>query len=324
MSNTSAGMMDDVNARTQLVGHNRLELLLFKLTGKQRYGINVFKVREVISCPELTKLPNSHPAVRGVVNMRGNTFMVVDLQQAIGMEPVEDVTGGSVIVTEYNRKMQGFLVPQIEHIVNKNWEEVNPPPKMTGKSHYLTAVTRIDDELVEILDVEKVLFEITGSWTELESETDAEADEESISEVASRCHILIADDSSVARNQLKRTLKTLGLACTVANDGKEALDILTNWANDNSEEYQRLALVISDVEMPNMDGYTLTNALRGNPKFDDVKILLHTSLSGVFDSSLLDRVKADGFLSKFDHDELSTVINKHIEEFVPILEQRGL
>lgn len=323
MSQASAGMMDGINARTQLVGHNRLELLLFRLTGKQRYGINVFKVREVVSCPEMTKLPNSHPAVRGVINMRGNTFMVVDLQHAIGMEPIENVAGCSVIVTEYNRKMQGFLVPNIEHIVNKNWEEVNAPPKMAGKSHYLTAVTHIDNELVEILDVEKVLFEITGSWAELEEAAEKEVSDD-ISSVAARCHVLIADDSSVARNQLKRTLNSLGLACTVCNDGREALDTLTEWAKNDADEYKRLALIISDVEMPNMDGYTLTNAVRGNPKFDDTKILLHTSLSGVFDSSLLERVKADGFLSKFDHDELSTIIREHIDAFEPILEQRGL
>lgn len=322
MANANAGMLDGIDARTQLVGHNRLELLLFRLTGKQRYGINVFKVREVVSCPELTKLPNSHPAVRGVTNMRGNTFMVVDLQHAIGMSPVEDLAGCSVIVTEYNRKMQGFLVPHIEHIVNKHWEEVNAPPKIAGKSHYLTAVTRIDNELIEILDVEKVLYEITGAWGEHNDMNLGEGQE--LSDVASRCHVLIADDSSVARNQLKRTLNNLGIACTVCNDGKQAFDTLNEWAEKETDEYQRLALIISDVEMPNMDGYTLTNSLRKNPKFDATKILLHTSLSGVFDSSLLDRVNADGFLSKFDSDELSAIIREHIEAFAPVLAERGL
>lgn len=323
MAQSTAGMMEGIDARTQLVGNNRLELLLFRLSGRQRYGINVFKVREVVSCPEMTKFPNAHPSVRGVINMRGNTFMVVDLQHAIGMEPIQNTQGCSIIVTEYNRKMQGFLVPSIEHIVNKNWEEVNPPPKMSGKSHYLTAVTYVDDSIVEILDVEKVLFEITGSWLELESDKEKEKLADSLSERAKHCHVLIADDSSVARNQLKRTLSSMDLVCTVCNDGKEALDKLTEWANNNTEEYRNLALVISDVEMPNMDGYTLTNALRGNPKFDDVKILLHTSLSGTFDSTLLDRVKADGFLSKFDHEELSHIIMEHVEAFAAKLDQRS-
>ncbi len=322
MSKSNAGMLDNIDARTQLVGHNRLELLLFRLSGKQRYGINVFKVREVVSCPELTKLPNRHSAVRGITNLRGNTFMIVDLQQALGMEPVEDLSHCSVIVTEYNRKMQGFLVPHIEHIVNKHWDEVLAPPRIVGQSHYLTAVTRLDDELIEILDVEKVLYEITGAWSDKSDNQMLES--YTISDVASRCHVLVADDSSVARNQLKRVLASMGLACTVKSDGKQALDTLNEWAENNTEEYQRLALIISDVEMPNMDGYTLTNAVRSNPTYKDIKILLHTSLSGVFDSSLLDKVNADGFLSKFDSNELSDIVNKQIEAFIPILEERGL
>lgn len=324
MSQANEGMLNNIDARTQLVGHNRLELLLFRLTGKQRYGINVFKVREVVSCPEMTKLPNTHHAVKGITNLRGNTFMIVDLQHALGMPavPEDELSTCSVIVTEYNRKIQGFLVPQIEHIVNKHWEEVLAPPKIAGKSHYLTAVTRIEEELIEILDVEKVLYEITGMWGDRPEGEMPEMGEES--DVASRCHVLVADDSSVARNQLKRTLNNMGLACTVKNDGKEAWDTLNEWAESNSEEFQRLALIISDVEMPNMDGYTLTNTIRANAQFNDIKILLHTSLSGVFDSSLLDSVKADGFLSKFDSDELSTIINEQINAFAPILAQRGL
>ncbi len=322
MNQASAGMLGNIDARTQLVGHNRLELLLFRLTGRQRYGINVFKVREVVSCPALTRLPNRHPAVRGITNLRGNTFMVVDLQQALGMGSVEDLSHCSVIVTEYNRKMQGFLVPHIEHIVNKHWEEILTPPKIVGDSHYLTAVTRIDEELIEILDVEKVLFEITGAWGDKVSDEMPEAP--ALADVASRCHVLVADDSSVARNQLKRALSSMGIACTLKNDGKQAWETLNEWAENNTEEFQRLALIISDVEMPNMDGYTLTNTVRSDSRFDDIKILLHTSLSGVFDSSLLENVEADGFLSKFDSNELLEIVSQQIEAFIPKLEERGL
>ncbi len=316
------GMLDNIDARTQLVGHNRLELLLFRLTGKQRYGINVFKVREVVACPELTKIPQSHPSVRGVTNMRGSTFIIIDLQHALGMPAVEDPQACSIIVTEYNRKIQGFLVPRIEHIINKNWEEVHTPPVVAGNSHYLTAVTRVDEELIEILDVEKILFEISGLWGANEVEQGEEPNK--LSDVASRCHVLVADDSSVARNQVKRVLERMGLACTIVKDGKEALNTLNRWAESNQEEYQRLALIISDVEMPNMDGYTLTNEVRKNALYNDTKILLHTSLSGVFDSSLLARVKADGFLAKFDGEDLLANVEQQIEAFVPVLTKRGL
>lgn len=318
-------VLNGVDARTDLVSQSRLELLLFRLHGRQRYGINVFKVREVVTCPEITKVPNSHASVLGLVNMRGLTFMVVDLQMALGMPPNTDFDTSSIIVAEYNRKIQGFLVPNIEHIINKHWEEILPPPQIVGKDHYLTAVTRIDDEIIEIIDVEKVLYEITGLLEE-EEILDDEATSEDIAfaAIASRCHVLVVDDSSVARNQIKRTLKKLGVACTVCNDGRLALDQLEQWIQEDAEELKRLAVVISDVEMPAMDGYTLTSEIRKNPAMSKLIILLHTSLSGVFDSSLLDKVKADGFLSKFDSEDLTQEIRQRIIEFTNTLDERGL
>ena len=155
-----AGLMDSVNQRTQLVGQNRLELLLFRLEGPQLYGINVFKVKEVLQCPKLTIMPKSSPVVRGVANIRGGTIPILDLSIATGRAALEDLKTSFVIITEYNTKVQGFLVRSVERIVNMNWEEIHPPPKGTGRDHYLTAVTRLDQQLVEIIDVEKILAEV--------------------------------------------------------------------------------------------------------------------------------------------------------------------
>ncbi len=326
MSNKNAkrSLLNEVDARTDLVGQSRLELLLFSLQGKQRYGINVFKVKEVVTCPELTRLPAAHPTVLGLASMRGTTFIVVDLMMALGMPKNMDAATSSIIVTEYNRKIQGFMVPRIEHIINKPWDEILPPPKMVGKEHYLTGVTQLDDELIEIIDVEKVLYEILGEQLGDLIDEDEDALDEAFTAVASCCHVLVVDDSSVARNQIKRELKKLGVACSTCNDGRLALDQLEQWAIDEADEFQRLAIVISDVEMPAMDGYTLTSEIRNNPLLSDLVIVLHTSLSGVFDSSLLERVKADGFLSKFDRDDLDAEIKQRIMDFAPILKERGL
>ncbi len=158
-----AGVLDAVNQRTQLVGQNRLELLLFRLDGSQLYGINVFKVKEVLQCPKLTVMPKSSPVVRGVASIRGGTFPIIDLAMATGRRGLEDINNCFVIITEYNTKVQGFLVRSVERIVNMNWEGINPPPKGTGRDHYLTAVTRVDNQLVEIIDVEKILSEVAPS-----------------------------------------------------------------------------------------------------------------------------------------------------------------
>ena len=147
-----AGVLDSVNQRTQLVGQNRLELLLFRLDGTQLYGINVFKVKEVLQCPRLTLMPKSSPVVRGVANIRGGTIPILDLSMATGRRGLDDLKNSFVIITEYNTKVQGFLVRSVERIVNMNWEEIHPPPKGTGRDHYLTAVTRVDNRMVEIID----------------------------------------------------------------------------------------------------------------------------------------------------------------------------
>lgn len=302
-----ASIMDGVNQRTQLVGTNRLEMLLFRLQGKQRYGINVFKVQEVIQCPNLTHLPNSHPVVCGVATMRGRNIPVMDLSMAIGMTPVEDPKKCFVIVTEYNRSVQGFLVLAVERIVNLNWEQIIPPPKAAGEGNYLTAVTKVEEELIEIIDVEKVLAEVVNPPDEVSNSIINEA---SSSKVGSQL-ILVADDSSVARNQIKRTLDQIGVEKVIVDNGKQALDLLKQWSSD-SAIMQRLAMVISDIEMPEMDGYTLTTEIRKDPQLAHIHVLLHTSLSGIFNQSMVEKVGANEFIAKFKPDDLALAVIKRI------------
>ncbi|WP_275096764.1 chemotaxis protein CheV [Sedimenticola hydrogenitrophicus] len=303
-----AGILDGVDQRTKLAGRNRLELLLFQLAGRQRFGINVFKVQEVIQCPPLTQLPGSHPVVRGIANMRGKTITVMDLSQAIGGPPLANIEGRFVIITEYNRRVQGFLVGSVDRIVNMNWGDILPPPKGAAKGSYMTAVTRVDDELVEIIDVEKVLSEIVAISEDV---SDGIIDEAEIDESQ---HVLIADDSSVARNQVKRVLDRLGVMTTICNDGKQALDQLKAWTNEGRNVSSFLSLVISDVEMPMMDGYTLTTEIRKDPALANLHVILHTSLSGVFNQSMIEKVGANAFLAKFAPDELARVVQARLKQ----------
>lgn len=306
-----SGVLASVDQRTQLAGHNRLELLMFCLDNKQRFGLNVFKIQEVIRCPPLTVLPHSHPVVRGIANMRGKTIPVFDLAKAVGRPSPDDTTENFVIITEFNRSVQGFLVKMVDRIVNMNWEQILPPPKGTGRDSYLTAVTEVDGELVEIIDVEKVLFEVIGGNDEISSEILADAavarDEE---EPGHKPHVLVADDSMVARNQIKRTLDQLGIETTLATDGKKALDLLEHWAEREPDKLHNLTMLISDVEMPEMDGYTLTTRLRADARLKDTFVLLHTSLSGVFNNAMVEKVGANEFIAKFRPDLLAEAVLK--------------
>lgn len=306
-----AGILDSVNQRTQLVGQNRLELLLFKLKGRQRYGINVFKVREVLQCPPLTSMPRLNSFVKGIAHIRGQTISVIDMGLATGGRPIKDVENSFIIITEYNRTIQGFLVDSVERIVNLNWESIMPPPQGSGRYNYLTAVTEIDKELVEILDVEKILEEIAPSSTEV---SDGVVSDSDIQDLGNRT-ILIVDDSSVARNQVKRALEGVGLPIVAKKNGKEALDFLVEVAADCSESVnEKIGLLISDVEMPEMDGYTLTAECKSRPKLGDLHIILHTSLSGVFNHAMVEKVGADDFIAKFNPDELAGAVQKWLHQ----------
>ncbi|WP_166364016.1 chemotaxis protein CheV [Pseudomonas akapageensis] len=304
-----AGVMDSVNQRTQLVGQNRLELLLFRLSGQQLYGINVFKVREVLQCPRLTLLPKSSPVVRGVANIRGATIPILDLAMATGLPGIADITNTFVIITEYNTKVQGFLVHSVERIVNMNWEEIHPPPKGTGRDHYLTAVTRIDNQLVEIIDVEKILAEVSPTSESISAGVvDADIQHKAVS-----LRVLTVDDSSVARKQVSRCLQSVGVEVVALNDGRQALDYLRKLADEGKRPEEEFLMMISDIEMPEMDGYTLTAEIRNDPRMQNLHITLHTSLSGVFNHAMVKKVGADDFLAKFKPDDLASRVVDRIK-----------
>jgi two-component system chemotaxis response regulator CheV len=303
-----AGILDGVDMRTQLAGHNRLELLLFRLSGKQRFGINVFKVQEVIQCPALTQIPQSHPVVRGIANMRGKTITVMDLSMAIGGPAVRDTAGKFVIITEYNRRVQGFLVGAVDRIINMNWQDILPPPRGVAGGSYMTAVTQVDNELVEIIDVEKVLTEVIGSRDEVSAGVlDSNHAEKGQ-------HVMVVDDSSVARNQVKRVLEQLGVEYTACNNGKEALEQLKAWKSEGRDLASWLALIVSDIEMPQMDGYSLSAEIRRDPALQDLYIILHTSLSGVFNEAMVRKVGANAFQAKWEPDRLAAMVQERLRE----------
>ncbi|MET0613429.1 chemotaxis protein CheV [Pseudomonas caspiana] len=304
-----AGVMDSVNQRTQLVGQNRLELLLFRLNGKQLYGINVFKVKEVLQCPKLTIMPKSSRIVRGVANIRGGTIPILDLAMATGLPGQMSIDNAFVIITEYNTKVQGFLVDSVERIVNMNWEEIHPPPKGTGRDHYLTAVTRVDNQLVEIIDVEKILAEVAPMS---ESVSIGVIDEETHHKAIS-LRVLTVDDSSVARKQVSRCLQTVGVEVVALNDGRQALEYLKQLVAEGKKPEEEFLMMISDIEMPEMDGYTLTSEIRNDPRMQKLHIVLHTSLSGVFNQAMVKKVGADDFLAKFRPDDLAARVVDRIK-----------
>ncbi|WP_415892521.1 chemotaxis protein CheV [Neptuniibacter sp. PT8_73] len=307
-----SGILDSVNLRTQMVGQNRLELLLFALETDQQYGINVFKVREVLQCPELTEVPRQTSAIKGMAHIRGETIPVLDLSEAIGRQtvPKEQRQDCFLIVAEYNRRTLAFLVRKVDRILNTQWDQIMAPPTEIGVENYLTAIFEYENKLIEILDVEQILADLYPMATEVSKDV---ADD-SVREKARDYQILIVDDSSVARNQMQRSLENLGIKVTSCNNGRMAWDLLRDMADRGTDVTTNFLMVISDIEMPEMDGYTLTSMIREDERMSNMHVVLHTSLSGGFNVSMVKKVGADGFLAKFNPDDLATAVVQRIQQ----------
>lgn len=312
-----SGVLSTVDARTQLVGQNRLELLLFHLGGGQRFAINVFKVQEVMSLPPLTEIPDRHELVVGVTHLRGQTIPVIDLRRAIKMGKTVIDENSTIIVTEYNMTVQAFLVAGVERIVNMNWNEILPPPVGAGRSHYLTAISRMDDRIVEIIDVEKVLAEITPYNGVISEEW---IDKELVERIKGK-QILIADDSQVALNQVTGVLEKLGIDVVATHNGLEAYQVLEAWKAEEKDIANDVLMLITDAEMPEMDGYMLTTEIRKDPLLKGMFIVLHTSLSGNFNKAMVEKVGCDGFLSKFQPEKLTREVQRIIRKKLGIEEK---
>ena len=307
-----ANVLDKINRRTQLVGENRLELLMFRLEDGGLYGINVFKVREVIHCPHLTTVHSSHEVVRGVTTIRNRTLSVIDLGLAIRGPAIAQHEESYVIITEFNRSIQGFLVQAVERIINLRWEDIRLPPEGTDEGSYINAVTSFEGELVQLIDVEHVLTSIIGD-PEMVSRSITES--LSIDEGQVR-HVLVVDDSKVARSQIVRAMKQIGIECTEVNNGKLALNKLKEWSQSDVPITDRVAMVISDIEMPEMDGYTLTSEIRRDPRLKELYVILHSSLSGTFNETMVKKVDANRFVPKFSANELVNVV-------LPVIQASG-
>ncbi|QNH21378.1 chemotaxis protein CheV [Xanthomonas sp. GW] len=304
MNPMSHDLLNRIDQRTRLAGHNRLALLLFRLGGRQLFGVNVFKVQEVLRRPELFQVPGLPLQFSGVADVRGRSVPVLDLGLAIGhpeRETQADKAPGYLVVTEFNRSVQGFLVSGVERIVNIAVEDIHPPPELGAESSYLTAVTRFQGELIQVIDVESVLADIAQNRTEALIDP-------ALALTGSQLQVLVVDDSRVARQQIRSVLDQLGVGATLLSDGRQALDHLLQIHAGGENPAERYAMVISDIEMPAMDGYTLTTEIRRHPGLAGLYVLLHTSLSGVFNNAMVERVGANAFVAKYSPHELADYV----------------
>lgn len=274
-----------------------LSLLLFTLRSGKLMAINLLKVSEIIPCPALTKLPESHPHVKGVATLRGHPLSVIDLSRAIGERPLADPNAGCLIVTEISRSRQGLHVQAVSRIVHCLSTDIKPPPYGAGKQSFITGVTRVDNTLVQVLDIEKVIHGIAPAPVESPASGLSVED----ASLLAAANILVVDDSNVALQQSVHTLRNLGIECRTARSAKDAIGILLELQGTSQE----INVIVSDIEMSEMDGYAFTRSLRESPDFQHVYVLLHTSLDSAMSSEKATQAGANAILTKFSSPELT-------------------
>ncbi|MBD8881884.1 chemotaxis protein CheV [Rhodanobacter sp. 7MK24] len=295
-------LLEKVEQHTRLAGHNRVAMLLFRLGDAQLFGINVFKVREVMRRPPLERMMGIHELLAGSCDYRGQTIPVIDLAAALGYPPLRDEASAHLMVTEFSRSVQGFLVADLQRMVQCDGDKMAAPPAALGFGNKVNAVTRLDGALLAVVDVEQVLASIDSAPADLSIQMQRLAD----ARVLSPRRVLVADDSLIARRRLVALFKQMNIECIVAKDGREALDKLRKLAAGDPAE--GVKLVVSDIEMPRLDGYALTRAIRETPELCRLKVVLHSSLSGGFNEAMVKEVKADAFVAKFQPDLLAQAV----------------
>ena len=298
----TVALLDNVERQTRLAGHNRVALLLFRLGEPQLFGLNVFKVREVLRRPPLERMPGAHALIAGSCDYRGQTIAVIDLAAALGYAPLIDEPSAHLLVTEFSRTVQGFLVADLQHMVHCDGDALTAPSAALGFGSRINAMTRVNGALVAVVDVEHVLASIDSTPQELSAHMQRSAGAHQLKPR----RVLVVDDSQIARRRLVGLFKQMNIECVVAQDGREALDRLHELAALPPEE--GVNLVVSDIEMPQLDGYALTRAIRETPSLRRLKVVLHSSLSGLFNEARVKEVNADRFVAKFQPDLLAQAV----------------
>ncbi|MCL2524821.1 MAG: chemotaxis protein [Betaproteobacteria bacterium] len=309
-------LLKSIDARTKLAGTNKLEILLFFLGEDHRtkrretYGINVFKVREVMRTPTITAAPEMPPSVEGMVSLRGALVPVIDLAKYSGIS-----AGNSreiMIVTEYNGHTQGFLVEGVDTILRLDWSKMRVPPEMlTAQTGGLvTAVTELEDgRLVMMMDVEKVLSETTAIDNEVMFRNVVPLERTDAT-------VYYCDDSSVARRQIERTLEAMGIKGVSALNGLrmwEEMEKMATYAKAQGQPASKfISLVLTDIEMPEMDGYILTKKIKSDPRFSGIPVIMHSSLSGMSNQKLGLSVGVDEYVPKFEPQRLSETLTRRL------------
>ncbi len=301
----NTNLLEAVDARTKLAGSNKMEILLFSLGTEEIFGINVFKVREVTKTPPVTQTPNMPTGVEGVISLRGHIIPVISLASFFHLTDRTDASEGTMMVTEYSRRTQGFLVHDVDRIVRVDWDHVKSPDSiLPNHEHLVTAITELPDgKLVSIVDVEQILVDAFGENVIPQLPPIIQQQESAI---------FFVDDSTIARREISLVLDQLAVKYHQATNGMEAWERLQSMAQRATQDGEplrnQLSVILVDAEMPEMDGYVLTRTIKADHRFDGIPVVMHSSLSSEANRLMGAKVGVDAYVAKFDANVLGETL----------------
>ena len=312
----------DIDERANLALSNKFELLLFRLGSApdsekaELFGINVFKLREIVPMPTITKAAGMQSPLLGMANIREQIIPVIDLAAVAGCKPATGLN--LLLVTEYARSTQAFAVESVDNIVRLDWSQVHTAESGVS-SRNITSIACLDNDgqsntLAMVLDVEQILYDIVPSVRDAApKELKARTFKLKPGAVA-----IVAEDSKVARTMLEHGLKTMGIPAIMHTTGLEAWEKIKVIAREAQAAGQpiseRIALVLTDLEMPEMDGFTLTRNIKRDESLKKIPVVIHSSLSGSANEEHVRKVGADGYVAKFEINELSEAIQNALDK----------
>ena len=307
----------EIDERTNLTSNNKFELLLFRLGEapgnghRELFGINVFKIREILVMPTITAIANAPPNILGVANIRGQVITVIDLPRIVGCNPIKGTP--ILLVTEYARSTQAFAIEEVNEIARLDWNQVIAADNSGG--NLITSIARLDGDtensrLAQVLDVEQILRDVLpGSSEEITPDQNSPK-----INLPQGTVVLAADDSPLARSMIESGLNALNVPFIMTKTGMEAWIKIQSISDAAIAEgktiHDKVALVLTDLEMPEMDGFTLTRNIKNDQRFKSIPVVIHSSLTGEANENHVKSVGADAYVAKFAAEELAQAMRR--------------
>lgn len=289
-------------------GTNEVELLVFEVGGED-FGINVAKVKEIVQVQNVRPMPLAHYYVKGTFILREKVHLLLDLRRALGKEESNTEPPYLVMVVEINAKVFGLLVDQVDSIHRLSWKDISPVPNiLTSHSAPLTGMVNIGENVIQILDLESIITEVTGETVESIKRTE----EVNVGNDEKDIRILIVEDSAMIRKAIKNAIYAAGYRnIEEAETGAKAWEMLEEIKKGNKEPFDA---IITDVEMPEMDGLHLTARVKEDQSFKDTPVIIYSSIVSEENKKKGESVGADSQITKFDTEKLLKALSEQLSQ----------